>query len=119
MANKTIQAVLDAERAAREAEGIFEPNDAERVALKRAKVLMARIERDQRELDALKDFIFGSMEGRGARALAVNGKNWALISDTHKTVVDTETFAKDFPALSAQYSEAIAKYTVRVTIPAG
>lgn len=119
MAINKIQAVLDSERAAREAEGIFDPSDQERAALKRAKVLMARLDRDKAELETLKSFIFDSMESRGAKALAVNGKNWALISDTHRTVVDAEKFKEEFPVLTAQYEEALARYTSRILVPNG
>lgn len=119
MANKTIQAVLDAERAAREAEGIFDPTPEQMVALKRYRVLRARVERDKAEMEAIESAIFAQMEEVGAKALAVNGRNWALISDTHKTVVDTEGFKRDFPTLAAQYAEAIAKYTTRPLIPGG
>lgn len=110
---------LAAEKAAAEAEGIFEPTADQRSMLKRYKVLRDRVARDNAEMEAIEKVIFSEMDSLGARALAVNGKNWVLISDTHKTVVDVEGFERDFPALKSQYAEAIAKYTSRVTVPGG
>jgi len=111
MGTKKATEALAAERAAREAEGMFDPTPEQKVALRRWKVLAARKAAVEAEMAAIESQIFSQMGEVGARALVVDGQNVALISPVNKKVVDTEGMARDFPTLVAQYAETVARYT--------
>lgn len=110
---------LAAEREAAEAEGQFAPTAEQMARLKRHKELKARVQRDTAEMAAIEELTYKEMEEVGARALVVNGKNWVLISNTTKTVVDREGFEKMFPELVQTYTNALAGFTTKVQVPAG
>lgn len=108
---------LAAERDAAEAEGLFTPTAEELTMLKRYKQLKARADEIATEMDAIKSTIIKNMDEKGARALVVNGKNWVLVSDSSKGVVNKDAIEEAFPGLIASYEDAVAKFTTRVTLP--
>lgn len=101
--NKATEALNEAREAA-EAEGIFEPTEADMAMLKRYKALKARKDSIATEMAAIEDKIFTSMKDRGARALAVNGKNLALISPTRSTRFDAKAFKAAYASLAAKFT---------------
>lgn len=109
--------VLDAERAAREAEGIFEPTTEQKTLLKRRARLVERKAALQAEIDAIENSIEQDMRVNGKRALAVDGKNLALIIPVTKgvTVIDEDRLNADLPKeiveAYRQYVAEIPKYT--------
>lgn len=105
---------LAAEREAAEAEGKYAPTAEQMTALKRYRELRARVERDTTEMEAIESALKAEMDEIGARALVVNGKNWVLISDVNKTVVDRKAFEETFPELAAAYTTALAGFTHKV-----
>lgn len=97
-------AALDEAREAAEAEGIFEPTAEDMALLKRHRALKARKENVDAEMKAIEAKIFDSMDERGARALAVNGKNLALISPATSTKFDITAFRKAYADLAKKFT---------------
>lgn len=110
---------LAAERAAAEAEGIFQPTPEQLARLRRYRDLKARAGAIKVEMDAIEKVTFTEMDEVGALALSVNGKNWALISDTHKTIVDQDAFVEAYPELAAEYAAKLMEFTTRVKVERG
>lgn len=104
-------AALNAEREAAEAEGIFQPTDEQRKALKRWKALDERERAIKAEKAAIATMVFGEMDEVGARALTVNGKNWVLFSTVNRKVVDEDKMVADHPELVLSYREILSQYT--------
>lgn len=95
---------LEAAREAAEAEGIFEPTTEDMALIKRFAALKKRLDAVETEMEAIKEQIFSSMDERGARALAVNGKNLALISPTTSTKFDMKAFRAEYSSLAMQFT---------------
>lgn len=108
---------LTAEAEAAEAEGLYAPTPEEMKMLKRFKELRTRSEAIAAEMDAIKSKIIANMEEKSARALVVNGKNWVLISDSSKKVVNLDAVEEAFPGLIKAYEEAVEQFTTRITLP--
>lgn len=110
---------LKAEREAAEAEGLFEPTPEQLSRLRRYRDLKARKGQIETEMSAIEKVTFREMDEMGASALVVAGRNWALISDTHKTIVDQDAFAEAYPELAAEYAAKLLEFTTRVKVVGG
>lgn len=104
---------LTAEREAAQAEGIFEPTDEQKTRLRRYRGLSKRADEIKAEMDAIKASIVAEMEEVGAKALAVNGKNWVLIGTAAQPVVDKEAMEMSNPEIVAAYTALLARFTTR------
>lgn len=110
---------LAAEQEAAALEGILTPTTEQMRLLRRYKQLAKRADEIKVEQEAIKASLIKFLDDENAKSLTVNGKNWVLISDTHRTVFDSEGFETAHPTLSTQYAEAVRAFTQRVEVPRG
>lgn len=108
---------LAAETEAAALEGILAPTTEQMRLLKRYKELTARAAKIKEEQEAIKATLVKFLDESNARSITVHGKNWVLISDTHKTVVDEVGMKNTFPELMEQYTAATLLFTSRVEMP--
>jgi len=124
MSVKPAYDALAAEKAAREAEGIFEPTAEQAAMLKRRDVLVARAAKIKTEQAAIESAIEKAMRDNGIRALVENGVNRTLISPVTKSVVyvRTDEIEAEFPEIVAahrKYEEILPQFTTTVREPNG
>lgn len=124
MSTKVAYDALAAEKAAREAEGFYEPSAEQTAMLKRRDALVARARKIAAEQSAIEKAIETEMRDKGIRALVVNGKNRTLISPVTRTVtyIDEEGLTAAFPEIVAahrQYEEIVVGFTNKVREPNG
>lgn len=124
MSTKVAYDALAAERAAREAEGIYEPSPEQTKMLKRRAALVERRNKVDSEIAAIEKMIEKDMTDAGQRALNVGGKNLVLFVPVSKTVteIDEEAFRAAFPevvAMHEQYIEHLPTFTTKRSEPNG
>ena len=124
MGTKIAVDALAAERAAREAEGIFDPTPEQAKMLKRRTALVERRRAVDAEIDAIERAIEKDIREAGIRALHVNGKNRVLISPVTKTLVtvDEDKMREAFPEVVAAhetYKVIVTQFTETKKVPNG
>lgn len=106
---KAAGALMDAQAAA-EAEGIFEPTADQKKMLLRHRALSERERVIAAEKAAIEKTIREQMDSVGARALAVNGKNWVLFSPVNQQEFYEDQMTAAYPEVVATFYQAKADF---------
>lgn len=110
MGNVKAHAALAEQRAAAEAEGIFEPTLEQRAAINRLRDLDKRARAIETESAAIKKALIAEMEEVGAVALALDGKNLVHIVGKTREEFFREQMEAEYPEVAAAYYSAEAEY---------
>lgn len=111
MATVKAHNALAAEREAAEAEGIYAPTPEQMKMLRRHRDLTKRQALIEAEKAAIEGQIIAQMQDTGARALAVDGKNWVLITPVNTKKVDKDAFAATYPDIFNAYTALLPTFT--------
>ena len=104
------KAALAEQRAAAEAEGIFEPTLEQRASINRLRDLEKRARAIETEAAAIKASLISDMEALGAIALALDGKNLVHIVAKTREEVYRDQLEAQYPEVAAAFYSATAEY---------